>query len=58
MLAEEIEKLLKFLRENPREYMKKYSWEIQYGMSAKKGREILISNFSLKENAESLHLFF
>jgi len=26
-----------------------YSWELQYGMSAKKGREILISNFSLKE---------
>jgi DNA adenine methylase len=26
-----------------------YSWELQYGMSAKKGREILVSNFSLKE---------
>jgi len=25
------------------------SWELQYGMSAKKGREILVSNFSLKE---------
>jgi len=35
-----------------------YSWELQYGMSVKKGREILISNFSLKEEAESLHLFF
>jgi len=26
-----------------------HSWELQYGMSAKKGREILVSNFSLKE---------
>jgi DNA adenine methylase len=26
-----------------------YSWELQYGMSAKKGRELLISNFLLKE---------
>jgi DNA adenine methylase len=25
------------------------SWELQYGMSAKKGREILISNFPLKD---------
>jgi DNA adenine methylase len=28
-----------------------YSWELQYGMSAKKGRELLISNFLLKEKA-------
>ena len=41
--CEEIRKLFSFT------YI--YSWEIQYGMSAKKGREILVSNFSLKEKA-------
>jgi hypothetical protein len=30
MLAEEIEKLLKFLRENPREYMKKIAKEKKF----------------------------
>ena len=25
-----------------------YSWELQYGITAKKGKEILISNFPLK----------